>query len=207
MCCLKYRQDAYEDLLKDTPKLESLVGPPDGVGVVNQVQLLREQVKVVLDQDRTPQAVPQVGHRRDSQWQGQTVRRAMNSRSNRRNGPAPVWFRSPRLPLPPFRSRSVRSGGENSSGHRSRRSGGRSQGQRRDRPTVQQARGTAGRSPAKRDRPAVPAGIPADRPTLLQMERAEPDRGAQRQQPFPHAAAITGPRGHGGQSSAPKTEK
>lgn len=51
MCCLKYEQDAYEDLLKDTPKLESLVNTPDGVGVVNQIQLLREQVKVVLDND------------------------------------------------------------------------------------------------------------------------------------------------------------
>ena len=51
MCCLKYEQDAYEDLLKDTPKLESLVNTPDGVGVVNQIQLLREQVKVVLDSD------------------------------------------------------------------------------------------------------------------------------------------------------------
>ena len=51
MCCLTYEQDAYEDLLKDTPKLESLVNTPDGVGVVNQIQLLREQVKVVLDSD------------------------------------------------------------------------------------------------------------------------------------------------------------
>ena len=51
MCCLKYEQDAYEDLLRDTPKLESLVKTPDGVGVVNQIQLLREQVKVVLDHD------------------------------------------------------------------------------------------------------------------------------------------------------------
>lgn len=51
MCCLKYEQDAYEDLLKDTPKLDSLVETPDGIGVVHQIQLLREQVKVVLDQD------------------------------------------------------------------------------------------------------------------------------------------------------------
>ena len=51
MCGLKYEQDAYDDLLKDTPKLESLVNTPDGVGVVNQIQLLREQVKVVLDSD------------------------------------------------------------------------------------------------------------------------------------------------------------
>ena len=51
MCCLKYEQEAYEDVLKRTPKLESLVETPDGVGVVNSVQLLREKVKVKLDDD------------------------------------------------------------------------------------------------------------------------------------------------------------
>ncbi|MCD8146439.1 MAG: stage 0 sporulation protein [Clostridiales bacterium] len=51
MCCLKYEQDAYEDLLKHAPKLESLVKTPDGVGVINQVNLLREQCQVVLDRD------------------------------------------------------------------------------------------------------------------------------------------------------------
>jgi cell fate regulator YaaT (PSP1 superfamily) len=51
MCCLKYEQDAYEDLLKHTPKLESLVKTPDGVGVVNQTNLLREQCQVTLDND------------------------------------------------------------------------------------------------------------------------------------------------------------
>lgn len=51
MCCLKYEQDAYEDLLKHTPKLESLVKTPDGVGTINQVSLLRQQCKVILDND------------------------------------------------------------------------------------------------------------------------------------------------------------
>jgi len=51
MCCLKYEQEAYEDVLKRTPKLESLVETPDGVGIVNSVQLLREKVKVRLDDD------------------------------------------------------------------------------------------------------------------------------------------------------------
>ena len=51
MCCLKYEQEAYEDVLKRTPKLESLVETPDGVGTVNSVQLLREKVKVKLDED------------------------------------------------------------------------------------------------------------------------------------------------------------
>ena len=51
MCCLKYEQEAYEDVLKRTPKLESLGETPDGVGTVNSVQLLREKVKVRLDDD------------------------------------------------------------------------------------------------------------------------------------------------------------
>ena len=51
MCCLKYEQEAYEDVLKRTPKLESLVETPDGVGTVNSGQLLREKVKVRLDDD------------------------------------------------------------------------------------------------------------------------------------------------------------
>ncbi len=38
-------------MLKRTPKLESLVETPDGVGTVNSVQLLREKVKVRLDDD------------------------------------------------------------------------------------------------------------------------------------------------------------
>ena len=51
MCCLKYEQEAYEDVLKRTPKLDSLVETPDGVGTVNAVQLLREKVRVKLDND------------------------------------------------------------------------------------------------------------------------------------------------------------
>jgi cell fate regulator YaaT (PSP1 superfamily) len=59
MCCLKYEQDAYEDALKRCPKNESLVETPDGVGTVCAVNLLREQVKVRLDQSpETPQNYP-----------------------------------------------------------------------------------------------------------------------------------------------------
>lgn len=49
MCCLKYEQEAYEDAVKRMPKNESFVETPDGVGTVSQVNLLREQVKVRLD--------------------------------------------------------------------------------------------------------------------------------------------------------------
>ena len=49
MCCLKYEQEAYEDAVKRLPKNESFVETPEGVGTVSQVNLLRETVKVRLD--------------------------------------------------------------------------------------------------------------------------------------------------------------
>ena len=51
MCCLKYEQDAYEDAVKRCPKQESFVETPDGVGTVTSVNLLRETVKVRLDEE------------------------------------------------------------------------------------------------------------------------------------------------------------
>ncbi len=50
MCCLKYEQDAYEDLLRRTPKDESFVDTPDGRGTVVGVNLLRQQVKVQMEE-------------------------------------------------------------------------------------------------------------------------------------------------------------
>lgn len=49
MCCLKYEQDAYEDLIKNSPKAESFVDTPDGRGTVTDVNLLRQSVKVRME--------------------------------------------------------------------------------------------------------------------------------------------------------------
>ena len=49
MCCLKYEQDAYEDLLRTAPKVESFVDTPDGRGTVTEVDLLRQRVKVRME--------------------------------------------------------------------------------------------------------------------------------------------------------------
>ena len=49
MCCLKYEQDAYEDLLKTAPKAESFVDTPDGRGTVTEVNLLKQSVKVRME--------------------------------------------------------------------------------------------------------------------------------------------------------------
>jgi len=49
MCCLKYEQDAYEDLLRTAPKSESFVDTPEGRGTVVEVDLLRQRVKVRME--------------------------------------------------------------------------------------------------------------------------------------------------------------
>ena len=51
MCCLKYEQDAYESLIKTSPKNDSLVNTYDGVGTVTDTNLLKQTVKVRLEQD------------------------------------------------------------------------------------------------------------------------------------------------------------
>ena len=58
MCCLKYEQDAYTDLLKRTPKVGAIVKTPLGRGLVVDVNLLTQTLKVKMD--NTPDdAAPQ----------------------------------------------------------------------------------------------------------------------------------------------------
>ena len=51
MCCLKYEQEAYEDLVRRAPKQESFVETPDGAGTVSSVNLLRQTCQVRLESD------------------------------------------------------------------------------------------------------------------------------------------------------------
>ena len=46
MCCLQYEQETYEELLKVTPNVGSIVKTPDGEGVVVEAQVLKGMVKV-----------------------------------------------------------------------------------------------------------------------------------------------------------------
>lgn len=48
MCCLKYEQNAYEDLVKNVPKVDAFVDTPAGKGSVIDVNLLRSRVRVKL---------------------------------------------------------------------------------------------------------------------------------------------------------------
>ena len=51
MCCLRYEQEAYEDLIRKVPKQGAFVETKDGFGTAVQVNLLRQTVKVRLDED------------------------------------------------------------------------------------------------------------------------------------------------------------
>lgn len=49
MCCLRYEQEAYEDLIKTIPKTGAFVQTIGGYGNVVQTNVLRQKVKVRLD--------------------------------------------------------------------------------------------------------------------------------------------------------------
>ena len=46
MCCLKYDQDTYEATLKRIPKVGKDIVTPDGVGVIAEINAIKERVKV-----------------------------------------------------------------------------------------------------------------------------------------------------------------
>lgn len=46
MCCLKYEQDTYEQTLKRVPRVGKDIVTPDGVGVITEINAIREKVKV-----------------------------------------------------------------------------------------------------------------------------------------------------------------
>lgn len=49
MCCLKYEQDSYEELLKVTPKIGAVVKTADGRGVVEDANLLTGKLRLKMD--------------------------------------------------------------------------------------------------------------------------------------------------------------
>ena len=49
MCCLKYEQDAYEDLIERVPGVGSVVETESGRGTVIEINLLKEILKIKLD--------------------------------------------------------------------------------------------------------------------------------------------------------------
>ncbi len=56
MCCLKYEQEAYEHLLRVTPKTGAIVDTPEGRGTVVDFSLITGMLKIKLD--KKPDAAP-----------------------------------------------------------------------------------------------------------------------------------------------------
>lgn len=48
MCCLKYEQEAYEEKLSRLPKIGAIVKTPDGEGIVEGIETLKEIVRVKI---------------------------------------------------------------------------------------------------------------------------------------------------------------
>lgn len=63
MCCLKYEQDVYEELLKLTPKVGAIVKTAEGKGVVTDLNLLTGNLTVRLEGN--PDAAPKIFNRSD----------------------------------------------------------------------------------------------------------------------------------------------
>ena len=58
MCCLKYEQEAYQDLLRCTPKVGALVSTAEGRGIVTEQNLLTRKLTVRLEKD--PEGAPKI---------------------------------------------------------------------------------------------------------------------------------------------------
>ncbi len=63
MCCLKYEQEAYEHLLRVTPKYGAIVETKEGKGTVVDNNLLTGMLKVSLE--KNPNGAPILIHRKD----------------------------------------------------------------------------------------------------------------------------------------------
>ncbi len=63
MCCLKYEQEAYQDLLRTTPKVNALVMTPDGKGTVIDQNILTGMLTIQME--KTPEAAPKTFHMKE----------------------------------------------------------------------------------------------------------------------------------------------
>ncbi len=62
MCCLKYEEEAYQDLLRHTPRVGAHVSTPDGKGTIIDLNLITGNLTVRMDD--TPDAAPRTFHKK-----------------------------------------------------------------------------------------------------------------------------------------------
>ena len=66
MCCLKYEQDAYSEILNLMPKIGSHVETPEGTGIIVDQNILKSNVLVKMD--RSPESLPLKFHLTDIKY-------------------------------------------------------------------------------------------------------------------------------------------
>lgn len=161
MCCLRYEQEAYEDLVRHVPKNGAFVQTVDGYGNVVMVNLLRQTVKVRLDGAGEPvfhtypvDEIAEVPGGRPPE--GTPLPQVLQIQPKpRETEPEPVWV-MPRLFAEPIEEQAAPAEGGESRRNESRRRRGRGK-----------ARGekaeAAGERQEKGDRPAGGRGERAGR--------------------------------------------
>ena len=223
MCCLKYEQDAYEDAVRRCPKQDSFVMTPDGPGNITNVDLLREQSVVRLDD--APEA--------PKRYRNCELNVLRNGKGSREGivipRERPERYRAPEEELDePMLSEEARAffGADADAGEEKRRShrGGRSRRRGGDKSADAQEQGVKPEKadkPPKSDKPRgerrrgeKPAGAPkaekpkADKPKAEKPKADNPPKqeGAEGDKPRRHH--HRGGRNHrrGGGGEPPKTE-
>ncbi len=61
MCCLKYEQESYEQLIANTPKVDAIIKTPEGIGKVLEVNILTGLLKISLNKE--PNGTPVIFRR------------------------------------------------------------------------------------------------------------------------------------------------
>lgn len=71
LCCLSYEYDTYVGLRRNLPRIGQRLATPEGEGRVIAVQVLKQAVRVALDEGGTTEV--EMGDTTDRQWQGEVV--------------------------------------------------------------------------------------------------------------------------------------
>jgi cell fate regulator YaaT (PSP1 superfamily) len=71
LCCLSYEYDSYVSLRRNLPRIGQRLGTPEGDGRVIAVQVLKQTVRVALDEGGTTEV--ELGDPTDRQWQGEAI--------------------------------------------------------------------------------------------------------------------------------------
>ncbi len=94
MCCLRYEQEGYDDLVKRLPKMRKTVGTPHGVGIVVDRQVLtqlvlveiegtRQRVAVAVEDLVAPEDAPKAMAKGEDPWRGARSRGSASERPGR----------------------------------------------------------------------------------------------------------------------------